>query len=917
MVVFTHIKNSFQRSGIGNDTKHTTYTRPDNHQAIKPVESTESPVDKLRRMLQTSDLSPDTEKVLAEVWAQVEEYMRELFGKEFKDKDISQMDIRELVSMTSFPKGYDQSSLIGAVTGFCNAVNTAGNLVAQGASTVFSPATPCFAGIALLLSGVKVYAGITVQLEQLLRNCMTGLENMCYMRHIGPPFAKKVQKYLSLFLSICCEWDKIRKSHTERLKAVFKSTFLDDSVVRTFTMELDELRKDRNDSALYQVLDATAQPKQYQDYLRIIADGLSFNPGDLDHNGEPEGRCLGQAYKDPFDGTGSWIQYLDEYKAWREGTHPVLLLTGNTGEGKTFAMANEVKRLLQQGELVLFYFENDMSTVDTDNEGVLSRMMRSIIWQCARKNFSLASSMAGLIQGRKFMKSLDLWKELLLENETRRSNEIKLYILIDTLSAARGNDPWFPLLQSLMTLSQSDQIRFFMTSNQERYQYLLERGLTFNSIHAPLHSQTDIDIYANVRMDQMKSLSDISNGWVVNYRNNIVAKLRSKCRGNWTKVITVLDLIERKSRSPAQISEALRTLDDGAETSIRNLLRQLERDLIDDEINEVNTIINWITYGQRPLTCKELDAALWSKWHTPWFQDLPSRIKEYSIFDIDEFERVTWRSLEIERHILGQGFADTSQGDAVLKAEIEIVTHGLRNICPDTLFNRLEFEPFLESKLQRPMARNQYKFHVDRDNANLDLVSACLSSLIDGPRRGPLVQYAGLSLLRHLEGTDLHRANPSWKAAVKRSLATLFTKRRAMDTLFCSPEKVANESTWPNGQGIGEGRWLDSIREDWLYSDRGCNQLSRWFKDGPVATEGLSDQARQIVVAFSNDQENRRDLLFATALESVSHGIVFSAGSIMSMFITTYFFLVGFRARVSSHPISCVIADIDQEPYNM
>ncbi|PYH88627.1 hypothetical protein BO71DRAFT_435570 [Aspergillus ellipticus CBS 707.79] len=583
--------------------------------------SASTPVEKLQQILQTSCLDGDSQEQLAKTWVQVDEHMRILFESSWGYKGVDKMQIQKVIKAAASAETKTHGGLVPAVNTFCDLADTLGTQVAGGVSMVFSPATPCFAGLALLLKSAKPYADILTEVEGLLQKCIMGLDNLERM-NINSELATKVHRLLALFLSICCEWDKLRKSPTHRMGATFKSTFLNDSLVQKCTAQLDELTKDRNGAILNQVHRATHFESQKRNWLQTIAQGISFNPSDLDQNEESMRSCLGVAYKVPFQGTGAWIHGLNEFGDWRKGTDPVLFLTGNSREGKTLAMANVVSSVGSSGAL---YGKAQI--------------------------VPLARSMAELMQRRKFTTSINLWTELLLKNQARKAMDHTLYILIDGFSSANNNDPLIPLIQSALTLTHNNKIRVLITSTPERQQSLLGNDRKLNVIDVPLHSENDIEIYAKVRLDRMRLLSNTSHPLVMQYRNTIIAVLCRKGRGAWTKVINILDLIGRHDGSPTQIDQILKTLDASSQASTSELVCQLEKDLSVEQIMEVNTVISWIEEGLRPLTSQELDAALSMYCETQWFQDFPTRIKSYPIFDVNQVGEVGWRSPDIESYI--------------------------------------------------------------------------------------------------------------------------------------------------------------------------------------------------------------------------------------------------------------------------
>ncbi|PWY96721.1 hypothetical protein BO94DRAFT_18192 [Aspergillus sclerotioniger CBS 115572] len=832
----------------------------------------ETAIKSLRAFLGNTDMNPEAEEELANLWTDIDCQISKLSSHLSDIEGNRGATLGRLKThCEEQTKNHPRSQKV--VMRFVKVLETLNSIAGDSASGAFPGASACFKGLAILVAGIQNYANLPEELGKLADACMRGLENIQGM-YVNAGLAIKIHRRFALIVQICCECANATQSRKYRLKRAVEKTFGDDKI-KALMDELSELREDQVESVVNDLHRVTFSTDAERKWRRSLVKALDFHPGELGPNEEPMKSSLGMLYRPPFENTGKWIDSNESFQAWLDGSQTTIcLLVAPAGYGKSYLMANLTNRLppSKARGLVAFYFHEKMDLTPSmvDSAGLVRQAVRSIIWQCAVDYSPLLKSMAPLIQeygSPEQRDPIELWTRLLVDNDERKRMDHVIFVLIDCSSI--GIAAFLPLIRTL-NRSRDHKIRLMLTASPDDL-LTLSQGDNPSVAKVDLghHSKPDIAVYATSRMNQMASLGRETNPTVQLYRKKILKELQEKSGGDWLKVTTTLDYIARMETNPGKIDEILNGLTNSRETTTVNLIAELNRQLDSDQIRELNAAIVCITHGFRLWTPEEMDEILRLGYQKDWFCSFRERMRWYPLLDLNPAGYVTWQSPDIPEGIPKRSELELERD--VRSAEIDIVHHFLRQVCPEALFRKLEFDTFLEGKRIGTMNPDHLMICKDESNAHIRMALICLQILTTQQAADSLIQYAGKNLLRHLKCTGLSQVAPDLKRQAGRLLAELFTSSKGIKTMFwINPEeKMVGLLGWIMGEGRGQQQWLRAICDDWLNSDRGGNLLASWFKDPVVTADIVEQKQMNLVSAFCNSSDTRYELLFKAISENI------------------------------------------------
>lgn len=278
--------------------------------------------------------------------------------------------------------------------------------------------------------------------------------------------------------------------------------------------------------------------------------------------------------------------------------------------------------------------------------------------------------------------------------------------------------------------------------------------------------------------------------------------------------------------------------------------------------------------------------------------------EKYGLFAITNSNNVDWRSSEYKERVPSKSFDPSSHLNAastgpqvIQESEIEIVRHFLRNVCPQQLYDRFEFEQFFDGKIG---ARQKEYISLDDDNINIKIAIACLMILTDEVIRSDvrLRYYAVYWLLDHLAAVELSLADRELKAEVGPLLVQLFTEDVGIDSLFWSFDTNVSMKTWRSGEQI----YLIEARSEWLYSTEGVRELLRWFND-PIVTRSItSDTGKAFLDAIKAPNANLHEVVLSRAAKVMADHLFRRIEFTRREFLAACCFLRGYLSRVSCDP---------------
>ncbi|KAH7320618.1 hypothetical protein B0I35DRAFT_390482 [Stachybotrys elegans] len=338
-------------------------------------------------------------------------------------------------------------------------------------------------------------------------------------------------------------------------------------------------------------------------------------------------------------GTGAWIWDHGDYKTWtaptldkEDGSH-VLIVSGPGSSGKSSAVALITKRLEEQKErtYVAHYFFTRRGEKDDDNSStarvkkgvdekasVLSAL-KNMAFQFARVDETVREGLGNACDTvaqafRHASANADLyklWEELKIV--TPGSGAIH-YLVFDGLEHLL--EPEAQKLRSFifdprLANQAPGRVRLLVSGTDEKFdQPGLIRTNTVPRIRIADHNEVDLRIVVEEALKQEDMLQSAEPDSIQQKtREKIIEKLPKNVGGSYSSLqFGIQDVIRLLSRrTPAEdLDRVLEQSTSSQEAAIKNLQRSLAM----EEIEELNELLKWVLFGRVPLTLNQLEAAM-------------------------------------------------------------------------------------------------------------------------------------------------------------------------------------------------------------------------------------------------------------------------------------------------------------------
>lgn len=315
-------------------------------------------------------------------------------------------------------------------------------------------------------------------------------------------------------------------------------------------------------------------------------------------------RCLG--------GTGSWIWTHEHYQGWttqakgRDFPH-ILVVSGPPSSGKTSASAMITKRLEEQKNrtYVAHYFF-PASTKKSDDENSAPGALKYMAFQIARSNGTLLKALgkaceAGPSQFRRpaNTESLDsLWDELKIGAVGSGAVYYLVFDGIENLPAKQAEVLLKFVFGPKFSGDSAGKVRVLVAGSDDLFERPGIPGIDGAwRIRMENENTDDMRLYIDEALakrgmlQRTKPDSDQRKA-----RDKIREKLPNNVKGSYSLLQFGLDDVMRllSTRSAAQeLDRVLGQTISSHETAIKNLQRSLSA----DEINDLNEILKWVLFG--------------------------------------------------------------------------------------------------------------------------------------------------------------------------------------------------------------------------------------------------------------------------------------------------------------------------------
>ncbi|PKS08099.1 hypothetical protein jhhlp_005374 [Lomentospora prolificans] len=791
----------------------------------------------------------------------------------------------------------------------------------------------CFNALTFVIQAWQGYEGMFENLGELLEKCVEFLERLDYYKpKMDVRLSRLACQNLQLFVELCDRMIKLRKKHT-RLLAFTKQLFLNDNGIQELLGMMDRLNSKESllvsaqtykivsDSAdgIKLILDGQQEQKKLEDsknWRKKIVAALGFAPASLGNDGEPVAgweRTISHRKNRLVEGTGRWLTDNEAFVSWSQSSAPeqsLFVIEGKPGSGKTSLMANGLRLVRKHGgssaststRIVSACYspESDTKKNMEHIDGVFfESASKALLWQLCTSYEAMTKSTAYIIdRQQEFDGNMDLWQNLFFENRELHNQDTTFFIFLD------GIDPDFrsfvPLLQKLSAQPElRRKVRVCLTiQTQAAKDWLVpSRRIPFHKILISDHNIEDVKKYILFQLDSLPIFKDSGRPGIQQWRDRILGTLVEKCEGDYFRINNILKSLSRVDL----ISDIEAILADAGKTRVDQIdseIQRLNEERTPTEIDEINTIIRWVSYGLVYINIDTLQSLLSlrsrrrNKETTPGDAQahssklgppeerkkapsaeplsalslLPFRQKlqeKYTIFAVDEAGRVDWRTPEIRDRIPAKALGEDALEDnttgllgVVRDSEVQVVRHFLHTVCPPDLYRRFGFEQFFETKLG--VGRKE-KIHDDKENAQILCAIDCLHILVDDELSSDieLHKLAMHSLLVHITNTDLALADRNLKEQVGPLLVRVLTESGPIDRLFVP---LVRPDFWTQ-QRMELDSWYEDNRVEWIYSGQATEVIVKWLRDSAVTKSISGELAGELLRGAKDASSNKTEVV--------------------------------------------------------
>lgn len=853
---------------------------------------------------------PNVDDEINRTWKEVEDRVVQMAGGD--RSKIKQLGIDNVLQYLDQAQSSDKKAAekYGAIRNIFNrtlqCIQTVGGIVADGASYAFAPAGTCYNALTFVIQAWQGYEGIFESLASLLEKCTEFLDRLSYYSASGmdAKLTKVACQHLHIFVEICDRSLRL-KSKRNKFAAFMKQMFLNDDGVQDLLGAMKNLVdkerglvsaqtwKSSNEAAtnsrdglsltrkvhttIVEEKNQLRQEKELQKWKLAIVKAMEFEPKILEPTQEPWEKTWKRHRAKILEGSGEWLVQDSRFQAWataKDGSSQILGLEGEDGAGKTLLASNVVLHLRKmktigaagsRAVVAHNFVENDSkSSANPDSAVAISR---NLMCQLALGDEPFLKSVATICEKSQYFDSpQDMWSQLLLQNEDIANIDVTFFLILDGLGS--NIDAFTHILQNFSDNALIQRTRILLTGNREMFDSI-ERagGLRVEKIELGEPNKQDVELYINSRMEQMEILKDTTRPGVSEMREKILADLKESTGGDYYKIGRVLDNIA-KTDDVEEINTYLQGAGDARLDQIEADIQKLNETRTSKEISEINEIILWIWAAPVWMTPLEMEGILALKAGNGGgtsLMSMESKIKtKYTIF-MTEYNAVDFRVSEMLEEIplktKDTGDVASSSGlKEIQPAEINIIKHYLRTVCPEDLYAKFGFEEFFDLKMRR---KGNY-IHRDPDNGHITIVLRCLTCLEEerNDKTEILKDHAITHLLHHLDTTDLSLADRSLKAEAGAMLVRLFTEKFALDSFFAFTTNDLQTEDVEFYRYEMPASW-----NSWVFADEGTTAIAKWFKDSAVI-EKVKDSP--LVTAFNAPGADHHKVLYESAAKLVA-----------------------------------------------
>ncbi|PLB46320.1 hypothetical protein P170DRAFT_429441 [Aspergillus steynii IBT 23096] len=316
-------------------------------------------------------------------------------------------------------------------------------------------------------------------------------------------------------------------------------------------------------------------------------------------------------------GTGNWIRTEQLFRAWTDQKNPVLWVSGNPGSGKSFLSENIISFLQEmhpQGvnhpsrtSIGYFFFKD--SNPETRS---FHRALRDLAYQIYQNDPLYQKYILQNCHSSQDVKTIQsAWRTLFLNYFTgTTAAESSVFLVFDGVDETFQEDRQ-TFLELLSDLRRADprsmKIHVVLVGRPEIFDDLADAlDESLPTIHVDWRKNSrDIAHYVETSIKKSRVLSRAPKA----LREEIEETLTQNAQGMFVWVDLMLRELSKKTRASG-IQEALTKAPRGLDQMLCHVLENFSVLLKDEEPDDLNEMLAWVTCAQRPLTLGELDALL-------------------------------------------------------------------------------------------------------------------------------------------------------------------------------------------------------------------------------------------------------------------------------------------------------------------
>ncbi|KAK6514720.1 hypothetical protein TWF281_004916 [Arthrobotrys megalospora] len=537
-------------------------------------------------------------------------------------------------------------ALWSSVSSFLGPVEKIGELVAEGAGTVFAPAPMIMGAVSFLIKGAEDVSQCYDYIEDLLDDMKAILDRLDI--HAKNTIHSKLKNIYTDILACILETIGVSTKYVKdgRFKRYLKKTFTDDDKVTKLKERLGALVSQEtaivgalNLNTTMDVLEQTTTTAVVVTDIDGKVDGIaqSVQQISLDLQAATSAMATSNAGPSPTDirallepqtsvedelesinclsGTGGWVLSEPLIHSWTDGKTPLLLLSGGPGTGKSHLSSLLIKHLRDEkskdpeAPSVCYFFFKEDNVSRTD----FSIALKTMAYQLAisdKAYFAYLDSISDDLADKNAT-IFSLWRRLFLSVYESSTQRVRL--IFDGLDEAKQSD-LESFLDPLVKISEPSaggvskiSILFVgrpdVAWNIEEVFY--EHPVPVIDVGARKNNQ-DIRKFLLHRLKKYKNLVRMKK-----IQSEITEKLIDGANGMFLWIDLMLKELSTKDRESA-VRKALDNMPKTLGDLYRRMLNRVSETLADepDQAQDLNELLMWMGFAVRPLSLSDLEYLL-------------------------------------------------------------------------------------------------------------------------------------------------------------------------------------------------------------------------------------------------------------------------------------------------------------------